>query len=303
MNTPLKVDPEFEKVCLPLTDDEFELLRANIIEEGIVYMPLIVWEGFIVDGHHRHKVIRENPTIEFSVRERHFENRYEVISWICKNQLGRRNLNELQRAALIGRRYDAEKLAHGGNSDRIRDEDGKFTSSGQIGRLRDSRDTTAKRLAEEMGVSPNTVKRDGLFVKGLNAAEEVTLGIEKQIMSGELTPTKSEIIAIAKAPPEARRQMAEDLRLTPEEKKSRKEQREVLKNIEAISAELARPKEKNDVDNVLGIIGGAADSFKKTCIFYISEFPELLSEDKPRLIKTIDGLKQYVNYLYEGEQT
>ena len=43
MNPVLTIDPEFEAKCPPLTDDELSQLEENILEEGLVLMPLIVW--------------------------------------------------------------------------------------------------------------------------------------------------------------------------------------------------------------------------------------------------------------------
>lgn len=300
MDIELKIDPEFEKVCPPLTDDEFKQLEANILSEGEVFTPIFTWNGFIVDGHHRNRIIQKHPEIKYRALERSFDNRYEAISWICNNQLGRRNLSIIQRTALIGRRYDAEKKSRGASDGFRGNQYAKVVNRHNDG-LPDCGDETAQKIADEMGVSKRTVERAGAFTRGLDAAEEVLPGIEMDIIAGQITPPINEVSAIAKAPPEERRQMAEDLRLSPDERKSRKEQREVMRSIEAISAELARPKEKNDVDNVLGIIEGAAETFKKTCVFYIDEFPELLDTDKPRLIKVIDDLKQYICYLYEGE--
>ena len=109
----LRVDPEFESKIPPLTEDEYKLLEENILSEGAVLMPIIVWNGTIVDGHNRYKILRENPHISFTVHEKSFENRYEAISWIRKNQLGRRNLTPIQKKLLIGDRYEAEKMSHG----------------------------------------------------------------------------------------------------------------------------------------------------------------------------------------------
>lgn len=111
----LRVDPEFESKISPLTEDEFRQLKGNILSEGSVLMPIIVWNGTIVDGHNRYKILRENPNIPFTVHEKDFDNRYEAISWICKNQLGRRNLTPIQKKVLIGEQYQAEKMAHGGD--------------------------------------------------------------------------------------------------------------------------------------------------------------------------------------------
>lgn len=106
----LRVDPEFESKIPPLTEDEYRQLEYNIHSEGAVLMPIIVWQGTIVDGHNRYKIVGENPGIPFTVHEKEFENRYEALAWICRNQLGRRNLTPIQKKMLIGDRYEAEKM-------------------------------------------------------------------------------------------------------------------------------------------------------------------------------------------------
>ena len=115
MNPVLTIDPEFEAKCPPLTDDELSQLEENILEEGLVLMPLIVWNDTIVDGHNRYRIAQAHPGIGFRTHEKQFNNRYEALSWICKNQLGRRNLTPQQKKYLIGQRYDAEKKTHGGD--------------------------------------------------------------------------------------------------------------------------------------------------------------------------------------------
>lgn len=72
-------------------------------------MPLIIWNNTIVYGHNRYKNAMANPGIEFSSHEKEFDNRYEAISWICKNQLGRRNRIQQQKKYFVGQRYAAEK--------------------------------------------------------------------------------------------------------------------------------------------------------------------------------------------------
>ena len=44
-----------------------------------------------------------------------FESREEVLAWICKNQLGRRNLTPEQKKFLIGKQYSVEHRKPGGN--------------------------------------------------------------------------------------------------------------------------------------------------------------------------------------------
>lgn len=112
-NPVLQIDPEFESKIPPLTEEEYQQLAENIISEGVVLMPLIVWNGMIVDGHNRYKIVQEHPEIVFTVHEKDFDNRYEALVWICNNQLGRRNLTPVQKKMLVGDRYEAEKMAHG----------------------------------------------------------------------------------------------------------------------------------------------------------------------------------------------
>ena len=88
----LKIDPEFQNQIPPLTDDEYKQLEENILKEGKLLSPLIVWNNTLVDGHNRYAILQKHPEICFSTMPLRFESREEVLAWICKNQLGRRNL-------------------------------------------------------------------------------------------------------------------------------------------------------------------------------------------------------------------
>ena len=107
----LKIDPEFQSQIPPLTDDEFKQLEENILKEGKLISPLIVWNNTLVDGHNRYAILQKHPEIYFSTMPLRFENREEAIAWICRNQLGRRNLSPEQKRYLLGKQYEAEKKA------------------------------------------------------------------------------------------------------------------------------------------------------------------------------------------------
>ena len=81
----LKVDPEFQGKIPPLTFEELNQLEANILRDGRIINPIIVWEGLIVDGHNRFIIAKKHPEIPYTVHETEFANRYEAIIWICKN--------------------------------------------------------------------------------------------------------------------------------------------------------------------------------------------------------------------------
>lgn len=185
----LRIDPEFEGKIPPLTDEEFQQLESNILADGIVINPIIVWYGVIVDGHNRYRIVGKYPHIPFTTREKEFANRYEAIAWICKNQLGRRNLTLQQKKYLIGKQYEAEKAAHGGEIDMARDENGQFTASSQIGNLR-CNNKTCERIAEENGISKNTVLRAEAFSKAVDIADEIEPGIRSEFLNGSIRATE-----------------------------------------------------------------------------------------------------------------
>ena len=112
----LRIDPEFEGKIPPLTAEEFRQLEENILADGIVINPLIIWNGVIVDGHNRFHIIERHPEIQYTTHEKQFDDRYAVIAWICKNQLGRRNLTPEQKKYLLGKMHESRKKSQGSNN-------------------------------------------------------------------------------------------------------------------------------------------------------------------------------------------
>lgn len=277
-NPILQIDPEFESKIPPLTEDEYQQLAENIISEGVVLMPLIVWNGTIVDGHNRYKIVQEHPEIIFTVHEKDFDNRYEALVWICNNQLGRRNLTPIQKKMLVGDRYEAEKMAHGGDR---KSEEAK--SSGQNDHLKSaSEGATRRRISEETGTSESYVKRASQFSQGATAAEEVSPGFRQEVLSGKVKPTQKEMWAIAKAPPEERKRLVQEVKEAagaPEEEERRMTAQDAVQQFEW------------KVTRVL-------QNFDNT----FTEWPQLISNESYRqqVISTLYDLKQYILHIEGG---
>ena len=228
----LKIDPEFQGKIPPLTFEELNQLESNILRDGRIINPIIVWQGLIVDGHNRYTIAKKHPEIPFTVHEKAFANRYEAIIWICKNQLGRRNLTPEQKKYLIGKQYDAEKAIHGGDR-----KSSSAKSSSQNGNLIEN-PKTCKRIAVENGVSKNTVIRAEEFAKGVDAAEEAVPGTRQKVLSGEVKPTASEIASVARAPPEKRPALVAEI-CKPKKPKPQKPTAPKQKNPPAVAAPLS----------------------------------------------------------------
>ena len=210
----LKIDPEFQGKIPPLTFEELNQLEANILRDGRIINPIIVWQGLIVDGHNRFIIAKKHPEIPFTVHETEFANRYEAIIWICKNQLGRRNLTPEQKKYLIGKQYEAEKLNHGGDQ-----KSNLKKSTGQNGQSIDKR-WTRRRIADENGVNDSFVKRAEQFSKGVDAAEKAVPGTRQKVLTGEVKPTAAEIASVARAPPEERPALVAEICKPKDQKKA-----------------------------------------------------------------------------------
>lgn len=300
----LIIDEEFESVIPPLTDEEFELLKESVLNDGEVYHPLVVWNNIIVDGHHRYKILKEHPEVKYRIKERAFENRYEAISWICLNQLGRRNLNDAQKKMLIGRRYKTEKMARGA-SDGFRGNQHKKSVKGQNVPLPDDVHITSSRIATEMGTNEKTVRRAEKFVDGVDAAEEVLPGVTKDITSGKIKPKQADVAAIAKAPAEERRQLAENLykKPTPEEKARNKNKRDLMRAIRMCDATHI-PSDTNKItpQDMLMTFESEIEKVISSMDFCLDYFPELLTlpEYVVQVKEIIQPLKDYIKNLEEN---
>ena len=112
----LKIDPEFQNQINPPSFEETHQLEMNILKEERVLNPIITWNGYIVDGHTRYQILRKYPFIPFEVIEKEFSSRYEALVWICKNQLGRRNLTPEQKKFLIGKQAEVKKIVQHSNN-------------------------------------------------------------------------------------------------------------------------------------------------------------------------------------------
>ena len=134
-------------------------------------------------------------------------NKYEALAWICKNQLGRRNLSPERKKFLLGKEYESTKLAVGaplGSKHGIRkcgQNDHIFTES-----------RTCQRIASEHGVGEKTVRRAEKYSQGIDAAEEAVPGAQEEILTGRIKATDAQIAALPAIPKEECPAILDELR-------------------------------------------------------------------------------------------
>jgi len=175
----LKIDPEFKSLIPPLSPDEYKQLENNLKDDGC-RDALIVWDNTIIDGHNRYEICTQNK-IPYATREMDFEDRQEAITWIIKNQFGRRNLPSVDRVRLALKLKDviaekAKKHQEGGQG-------GKLLFQ-EVGKAKVEPIHTDKELGKIAGVSHETIRRYELIQK--EGTDEVKKGVD----SGEMSINK-----------------------------------------------------------------------------------------------------------------
>ena len=203
----LKIDPEFQSKIPPLQFEEEQQLEQNIIAEGRLLNSIITWNGYILDGHTRYRILKKHGFIKFEVEEIQLANKYEALAWICKNQLGRRNLSPERKKFLLGKEYESTKLAVGGQPGNCN----KANRCDQNDHI-DSEKRTCERIAVEHGVGSATVRRAEKYSRGIDAAEEAVPGAQEEILTGHIKATDEQIVALASIPKEERPAILEELK-------------------------------------------------------------------------------------------
>lgn len=301
----LKIDPEFESRIPPLTSDEFQQLEANILADGIVINPIIIWNGVIVDGHNRYRIVNKHPEIRFSTCEKTFTDRYEAIAWICKNQLGRRNLTPGQRKYLIGKQYEAEKASHGAK-DGFRGNQYQGLVSSQNGNL-PNHNKTCERIADENGISKNTVLRAEAYSKAVDIADEIEPGIRDEILAGKIKPTEKDVHALARADPEERPSIIEEMRKPPDEKRKSalpaKLPGKPLTQVEKIAEAMLTSRSKGTQADMLYELEDALESLMFRWSMCLGNYSDYFADDacRNRINQLVHTGLHYLRQIEEGE--
>ena len=286
----LKIDPEFQSQIPPLTDDEFKQLEENILKEGKLLSPLIVWNNTLVDGHNRYAILQKHPEIYFSTMPLPFESRGEVLAWICKNQLGRRNLTPEQKKFLIGKQYSVEHRKPGGNGNNQYTATTQEAVQEELCQIDTIPPTSAeasirKQIAERNNVSESYVARSEKFMRGVEIMEQMVPGMQEKILSGQFKVRDADMHRLARADFPNRKQIVHEI-LHPEDR-SAPQKRIYGINYSALEAAVRRIQQ--DVDFLMKYLPKVPDdayvkmeSMKilKQHKAYMAQFEEMLNDEK-----------------------
>ena len=107
----LIIDKEFEGLLPVLTPDESENLEQSILNNGLLD-PIKIWEEpktgrfIIIDGHNRYRILKKN-NISLNywdykiIYADELPTRNDVKRWMLEQQLGRRNLSDIEKYEIV----------------------------------------------------------------------------------------------------------------------------------------------------------------------------------------------------------
>lgn len=107
----LIIDKEFEELLPVLTPDESENLEQSILKNGLLD-PIKIWEEpktgrfIIIDGHNRYRILKKN-NISLNywdykiIYADEVPTRDDVKRWMLEQQLGRRNLSDIEKYEIV----------------------------------------------------------------------------------------------------------------------------------------------------------------------------------------------------------
>lgn len=292
----LRIDREFESKIPPLTAEEFQQLEENILADGVIINPIIVWNGVIVDGHNRYRIIERYPEIHYTTHEKSFSDRYAAIAWICKNQLGRRNLTPEQKKYLIGKQYEAEKATQGGNHGN------QHTSAAkcQVGTLPTT--DTADRIAKENGIGRRSVFRAEAFAKAVDIADEVDPGIRFDLLARKIKANDKEIRELVDAAPQERTALVGELRKPPQERYKVLPERHLL-TLEQIAAQPLADIDKATPDSMFCELDSAMEDFMFRWSVCLSQYKTYFNaeEHHPLIHLRAKNGVEYLKKILQGD--
>ena len=335
----LKIDPEFSAQILPLSFDELHQLELNMVRDGKLTDPIIVWNKTILDGHNRYNLLKKHSFIEYEIKEMEFSSRQDALIWICNHQLGRRNLTPERRKYLIGKRYEAEKQISQKRGNQYTSTKKDATDQNDPCQNKSGSHVTRQRIAKETGTSEGYVQRAEKYMNGVEAADEAAPGAREEILNGKIKAADREICAIAKAPKEQRPEIVAELRkpkskrdkqlTSPTKSPSVKDESPdddgsrfligMSKKIQGHKRTLTESDQKalkKSVDNRyfrkapadhsihIATIEGAYDDFIENWELTFREYPNLLTtpENWNRIEKCADNLQRYLSFIRTKHQ-
>lgn len=226
MSKTLVIDDEFRDLLGSHSSEEFEQLRNNLVADGRVLDPIIVWRGedIIVDGQTRYQIALSEG-LPFSTIEIEFRDRAHVKEWIYAHQFGRRNGNGLDKARWRATLVD---MIAARNTSPV------------------SKRNAVSEVAEKSGVKERQIWKDIAVEKIVQSLPEQA---KKNIERGNIQASADSIMRIEKLPETQKMQVVEILENLPTHVEEEVTFRSLDEVIDAVAVHQTQTEDKPEKQN------------------------------------------------------
>ncbi|MDR2599526.1 MAG: hypothetical protein LBC73_04550 [Oscillospiraceae bacterium] len=180
------LDKDFQYLLPMLDEKTYSDLETDILENGI-RDPLVLWNDILIDGYNRFSIAQKHD-LPFETVTMEFNSRDDVMIWMIRNQILRRNLTPYQLRYFRGLHYHAVRRTIK-NDEGINQHDEVKRQNG----VKPQSLATSKVLAEKYKVSPRTIERDSKLADVLIAIGEISPEAKQNILLGEIKVTRKEL--------------------------------------------------------------------------------------------------------------
>lgn len=239
MTGTIKVDPAFQHLLPPLSDDERAQLEANLMEYQGARDPLTVWkeQGILLDGHNRYAICQKHQ-LTYKLDYISLPDARAAKMWVFANHLGRRNFTPEQTSYLRGVQYELSK-----NGD-----DGKV------------RNNSSRTLAAKHKVDQKTILNDAKFARSVDAIAEAAGDDARDALLARNTKLERQDVNklgdIARANPRTAKNLFEVLK-TADKPYSKKLVRDTARDVESVpELTLTEPPTKRKTIEPVALKGG-----------------------------------------------
>ena len=185
--TEIQIDKRLQELVYPMDRQSFAQLDADILS-GRRSEPLVVWDGFLLDGFSQYEIYLEH-SLPFCTKGLEFNCRESAVAWICARQLKRSDIPDVLRRFLIGIQYRSEAAA----VKLFQDEKAWF----QNGR-KPICQQIATRIATENHIALGTVKRFSSFAATLESIRLRAPKAAEEIMHGKVKIADKHLLRLSR---------------------------------------------------------------------------------------------------------
>lgn len=311
-----KIDPEFRDV-LPSKEEDYLKLENTVLNDGKFTDPFITWNGFIIDGHTRYRIMQNHPEVDLQPYEKKMDDvlpdRYAAIVWIATHQESRRNLNDFEWAEIHKKAYDAQKKTRGGQAGNINNNPeakSRMIESEQSTLPRSHAGETATALAKEFRMkSASKFKHSVRTANAMDEGEKLFPGFKAGLKDGTIEASKDSVENILSIKDESERkeyvqalvngEKPTNTRKAKQPRPMSPQMKDFTRKMLDVVADMETDDKGYGLDDAIRELNGAEDVFFTQIRFVLDERKEVIATDERGKEQVIGFIESVIHDLNE----